>query len=180
MNLSATELPIIGCKLVTLVPVTDARGWFMKTFHADTFREAGMEGEYPETFVSESHKGVLRGMHFQRPPYDHAKLVRCLGGQVLDVLLDLRRESPTLGRSHALMLDATRAEMVYMPRGIAHGFLALTDGAVLEYRTSSMHAPSHDAGIHWASFGFEWPVSTPILSPRDEAHPRLADFISPF
>jgi dTDP-4-dehydrorhamnose 3,5-epimerase len=180
MKLIQSQLGLEGCQRIALNAVEDERGWFMKTFHAEAFRAAGLESHFPESFVSASRKGVLRGMHLQLPPHQHAKLVRCLGGQVLDVLLDLRCTSASFGQSCSTTLDGARPEWIYIPPGVAHGFLALTDGALMEYRTSSVHAPSHDVGIHWDSFGFVWPITAPVTSKRDAIHPALAEFDSPF
>ena len=170
--------------LVSLEPkvFTDQRGVFVKTYHDQAFRELGLAFEAKEEFFSTSHKGVLRGMHFQLPPADHAKLVYCVTGAVLDVVLDLRSGSPTCGQFHAEELSEANRRMVYIPTGFAHGFLALTEGALMVYKTSTTHAPACDAGIRWDSFGFSWPLggTAPILSQRDAGFPALADFKSPF
>ena len=119
-------------------------------------------------------------MHFQLPPHDHAKLVFCLSGRVLDVNLDLRRASPSYGQAYATELDGRIAGGVYIPRGFAHGFLALEGNATLHYLVETAHAPSHDTGLHWDSFGFAWPIRAPLLSSRDAALPGWADFETPF
>ena len=170
--------------LVVLEPrvFTDLRGTFVKTFHATAFRELGLDFVPREEYFSTSHKNVVRGMHFQVPPADHAKLVYCVTGAVLDVVLDLRRNSPTCGGTFAGELSETNRRSLFIPTGFAHGFLALTDHALMVYKTSTVHDPACDRGIHWQSFGFAWPLggAAPILSPRDEALPPLAEFKSPF
>ncbi len=178
MELVPTELP--GLKIIRPKIFQDARGTFVKTFHREVFRQLGLDFEPREEFFSTSAKNVLRGMHFQLPPAAHAKLVYCIAGRVLDVVLDLRKDSPTFGRSVARELNATSREMFFIPVGFAHGFLALEDGATMVYQTSTVHSPAHDAGIVWNSFGFDWPVKNPIMSERDQKFPALRDFDSPF
>jgi dTDP-4-dehydrorhamnose 3,5-epimerase len=178
MEIMATELP--GLKIIRPKIFRDARGAFIKTFHRDFFREHGIGFEPLEEFFSTSAKNVLRGMHFQAPPAAHAKLVYCLAGRVLDVVLDLRRNSPTFGRSCARELNAASHEIFFIPIGFAHGFLALEDDSMMLYQTSSVHSPAHDAGVRWDSFGFAWPVENPILSERDRTIPAFRDFSSPF
>lgn len=170
--------------LVSLEPkiFKDHRGSFVKTFHEGVFCELGLPFEAKEEFFSTSRLGVLRGMHFQSPPADHTKLVYCATGAVLDVVLDLRRQSPTYGKFHAGELNETNRRAFYIPTGFAHGFLALTEGALMVYKTSTVHVPACDAGVRWDSFGFDWPLGemAPILSKRDAEFPALADFNSPF
>ena len=170
--------------LVVLEPkvFTDLRGTFVKTFHDTEFRKLGLPFETREEFFSTSHQHVLRGMHFQVPPADHAKLVFCLTGAVLDVVLDLRRHSPTFGKTCATELSETNRRSVFIPSGFAHGFLTLTEGALMLYKTSTVHNPACDLGICWDSFGFAWPLAgaAPILSQRDREFPALAEFNTPF
>jgi dTDP-4-dehydrorhamnose 3,5-epimerase len=178
MEIATIELP--GLKLIRPRIFQDARGIFIKTFHREIFREHGMDFAPHEEFFSTSAKHVLRGMHFQLPPAAHAKLIYCIAGRVLDVILDLRKNSPTFGRSCARELSAANHEMFFIPVGLAHGFLALDDGATMVYQTSTVHSPAHDAGIRWDSFGFKWPVDHPSLSERDQKFPAWRDFQSPF
>jgi len=184
MQFSFSDTAIEGVKLINLARITDERGWFLKTFHAPTFAAAGLETSFPESFSSLSKRNVIRGMHFQTPPHDHAKLVRCISGKVLDVVLDIRAQSETYGKYATFELDAANLQTVYMPRGIAHGFLTITDDAVLDYHTSSMHQPASDSGIRWDSFGLDWCQDsnnrTHTLSSRDRGFVSFADFVSPF
>jgi dTDP-4-dehydrorhamnose 3,5-epimerase len=121
-------------------------------------------------------------MHFQTPPYDHQKLVSCLVGRVLDVLVDLRRGSATFGVACALELVAARPQVVWVPKGLAHGFLSLDDGSCVTYKTDCEYVREHDAGIRWNSFSFTWPMAEEemTISSRDQEHPRLSEFASPF
>ena len=168
-----------GAVLVPLRRVGDLRGSFVKTYARSVFESAGVDFDFREEFYSFSHKDVVRGMHFQRPPHDHAKLVFCPAGAVLDVLVDLRRGAG-FGRVASVVLSADEPAILVIPSGIAHGFKALRDDSLMVYKTSTEHAPSHDAGIRWDSFGFDWGVAAPVVSTRDAGHPALADFASPF
>lgn len=173
-------LAVPGCFRLLPFRQGDERGWFLKTFHEPSFQALGLETAWKESFVTRSAKGVLRGLHFQSPPHQHAKLVTCLSGRVLDVVLDLRAASPAFGRCDAVELCGDRGEAVYVAPGCAHGFLALEDDTLLQYQVSSPHAPDHDHGILWSSIPFTWPVADPMLSDRDRAFPPLAGFATPF
>lgn len=169
-----------GAVLLQPKVLSDVRGEFVKTFHSVAFTELGIPFVPVEEFFSISHKHVLRGMHFQLPPHDHAKLIYCVVGRVLDVLLDLRKASPSYGCTASVELSDANRHMLFIPSGLAHGFLALESNTVMVYQTSTVHAPAHDAGIHWDSFGFVWPREKPVTSYRDAAFPPFADFNSPF
>jgi dTDP-4-dehydrorhamnose 3,5-epimerase len=168
--------------LVVLQPriLEDQRGTFVKTFHTGIFRELRIPFEPVEEFYSVSAKNVVRGMHFQVPPAAHAKLVYCLGGRVLDVVLDMRRNSSTFGQVSSFELDSVRRELLFIPVGFAHGFLSLENNSIMVYKTDAVYAPAHDLGIAWNSFGFQWPTNTPIVSERDRQFPAWPDFRSPF
>lgn len=178
MNVDGTDIPglfRIGSRLVE-----DERGSFMKTLHASAMAAAGLRTDWKEAYCTASGRGVVRGMHFQTPPADHAKLVFCLTGAVLDVVLDLRHGSPTEGQCRSFHLSKAQGEGLYIPSGCAHGFLSLTDESLLLYQVTSVHSPDYDRGVAWDSFGFDWGVASPLLSPRDQSHPPLADFVTPF
>lgn len=174
------ETPIAGCYEIVQDSFSDARGKFVKTFHEDAFRTLGLKTDWREEYFSVSAKGVLRGMHFQLPPHEHAKLVTCLQGLAHDVVLDLRHGSPSFGCSHSWELSQDSARAIYIPAGVAHGFLSLSEGCLMYYKVTSIHAASADAGVHWDSFGHSWPVDHPILSDRDTRHPEFTFFVSPF
>lgn len=168
-----------GCWLIGPKLFEDARGRFVKTLQASFLDKRGLAFEMREEFYSTSRTGVLRGMHFQLPPHDHTKFVSCLQGEVLDVLLDLRA-GKGYGRVASATLSAEEARSIYIPTGIAHGFLSRQDDSLMVYKTSTEHSPSHDAGIRWDSFGFDWGRGDLIVSERDRAHPGFSDFQSPF
>lgn len=175
-----TETILAGCYLVRCDMMEDQRGRFVKTYHDVRFTELGLRTDWREEYYSVSEQDVLRGMHFQIPPADHAKLIYCVAGEVLDAVVDLRVGSPTFGQCASFMLPANEGRSVYIPSGLAHGFLSLRDQSIMHYKVTSVYSPEHDAGILWNSLGFDWPIHNPILSSRDRRHPRLEDFQSPF
>jgi dTDP-4-dehydrorhamnose 3,5-epimerase len=174
------EEPLPGIKVFEPFVHRDARGEFVKPYHEEKLREYGIDFVLREEFFSISAKGVIRGMHFQCPPAAHAKWIYCISGSALDVVLDLRKNSPSFGRSVGVELTATNRRVIYIPIGFAHGFASLEDGTCLVYKTDHVHAPDAEAGIFWDSFGFEWPFDNPVVSARDAGLPRLAEFSSPF
>ncbi len=175
-----TESKLHGCFVVQFPRIEDDRGSFVKTVQHSIFAEHGLEADFRESYYSVSHKGVLRGMHFQAPPSDHAKLVYCSAGAIYDVALDLRKGSPTYGQHEVYELSGQASNAVYLPRGIAHGFFVREGPAVMHYHVSSEYDASRDSGIHWASFGAVWPDDAPLVSIRDEGFSSLEDFESPF
>ena len=152
----------------------------MKSFKESDFTKLGLECDFKESFYTESTANVLRGMHFQLPPADHAKLVYCIHGSILDVALDIRVGSPTYGEHELFELRAEWNNAVYLPRGIAHGFYVREAPSLVVYQVTSEHDSSCDTGIRWDSFGAEWPLSSPLISPRDEALTPWQEFDSPF
>src|SRR5476651_1278780 len=160
MKLMNSNIP--GCYEIKYILREDSRGNFVKTFHATAFRELGLETGFSESFHSVSYRNVLRGMHFQLPPADGAKLVYCLQGSVLDVALDLRVGSPAYLKFTTFQLSSSLASAVYIPRGVAHGFYSLTGPNLVAYQVSSEYDSKLDTGVRWDSFGFDWPSETPI------------------
>ncbi|MDA9958162.1 dTDP-4-dehydrorhamnose 3,5-epimerase [Alphaproteobacteria bacterium] len=156
---------------------TDNRGNFIKTFHADTFKKNGLSTNFVESFYSTSKKNVIRGMHFQTPPQDHAKLVYVIEGKVVDVALDVRKESPTFGTFVEVELTGKNGKSLYMGKGIAHGYLVLSNTATVVYLTSTMHSPENDMGIRWNSFGCIWRnADNIIMSERDQGFIGMDDY----
>ena len=175
-----TESKLPGCYVVQFPVFHDDRGHFVKTIQQSVFEAQGLEADFRECFYSTSNHRVLRGMHFQLPPSDHAKLVYCTAGAIYDVTLDLRLGSPTYGQHEIYELSSDASNAVYLPRGIAHGFFVRSAPAVMVYHVSTEHDPARDTGIHWDSFGAPWPSESPIVSKRDDSFVSLADFESPF
>ena len=169
-----------GLKIYTPPQFDDSRGVFFKTFHEGLFIENGIAFTLREEFFSISHKNVLRGMHFQVPPCAHAKIITCLSGRVLDVVLDLRKAEPTYGKSFSVELSGGSRKVVFIPEGFAHGFLSLEDNSLLHYKTNAVYCPQNDQGIHWDKFGFKWPIVNPVVSARDSGFEGLESFPNPF
>lgn len=172
---------------VILVPkvFTDDRGYFFESYSKRQFEEAvGQTVDFVQDNESRSTKGVMRGLHFQLPPFTQAKLVRCVEGAVLDVAVDLRKGSPTYGRHVAVELTADNHFQFFVPRGFAHGFAVLSDVAVFQYKCDNYYAPQADGGISIldSSLGIDWRIdpAKAILSEKDLRHPYLKDFDTPF
>ena len=153
-----SDTKLLGCFLLTPRVFRDTRGTFVKTFMSTAFNEMGLTTEWAEDFWSVSSRGVLRGMHFQLPPHAHAKTVTCLEGQIFDAVLDLRAGSPTFGMHQTFYLDANAPVILFIPRGLAHGFQALSESALVLYKTETVQAPNAEAGILWSSCGIAWPL----------------------
>ncbi len=145
----------------------DNRGSFSKIFSTKIFKELGYDIPVAEVFFSNSFKNVIRGMHFQAPPHDQVKVVSCLNGRILDVVLDLRSSSPSYGKSIGIELTATNETTLIIPKGCAHGFYTYEDNSIVGYVVETAHNKQADQGILWNSFGFKWPSENPILSSRD-------------
>lgn len=171
---------IPGCFRITPRRLDDERGFFCKTFCESAFRAAGLAADYREAYWSRSRRRVLRGLHFQAPPHDCDKLVSCMFGQVLDVVVDLRVNSPTFGLAVATPLDGESGQGLYVPRGLAHGFYVCSETAIVAYSVTAEYSPSYDTGILWNSIDYRWPDDTPIVSTRDAGFPALQHFRSPF
>ena len=180
MDIRINQTPLPGCFLIHLPEQKDLRGRFVKLFHENTFRDNDLETAYPEVYYSLSRQGVLRGLHFQTPPADHVKLVHCLEGHILDAVVDLRRGSPMYMQHATFELAEHEAVMLYIPRGMAHGFCVESETALVLYQVSTVYSPDHDKGILWNSAGIAWPSSSPVLSERDKSFPPLTVFDSPF
>lgn len=171
---------IAGCVELQPRVFEDARGRFVKVHHEQAFSRLGLEKAFAEQYYSISRKNVLRGMHFQLPPMDHAKMVYCVQGEVLDAVIDLRVGSPSYGQHALFELSAEKASSIYIPKGLAHGFLSLTDDAIMVYNVTTTYSAEHDTGILWNSAGIPWPVDAPIMSERDKSFGELGGFASPF
>lgn len=163
---------------------TDVRGYFFESYSKREFDEKVQPVDFVQDNESCSTYGVMRGLHFQRPPFTQAKLVRCVKGVVLDVAVDLRKGSPTYGRHVAVELSEDNHLQFFVPRGFAHGFAVLSDIAVFQYKCDNYYAPQADGGISITdpTLGIDWRIdpSEAILSDKDSKHPLLADFESPF
>lgn len=162
----------------------DARGYFFESFSQREFDEKVRPVRFVQDNESMSTYGVMRGLHFQRPPFTQSKLVRCVKGRVLDVAVDIRKGSPTFGQHVAVELSEDNHRQVFISQGFAHGFSVLSDEAMIQYKCDNFYAPEADGGISIKddSLGIDWliPMDQAILSDKDLKHPRLKDFDSPF
>ena len=163
----------------------DERGWFTETYSQRRMSELGIDVVFKQDNHSMSQAaGVVRGLHYQCAPHAQAKLVRCVRGRIWDVAVDIRRGSPTYGHWVGAELSAEDGLQVYIPIGFAHGFVTLEPNSEVQYKASDFYAPETEGGILWndADIGIRWPIEalTPVLSPKDEALPRLRDLSSPF
>jgi len=178
MEFITTEID--GLYLIKPNKFEDNRGSFIKTFHLDTLKKNGLKGDFKEGFYSTSAKNVLRGMHFQTPPHDHEKLVYVPNGSILDVVLDIRKNSPTYGKHVSQHLSSENGYIFYVPKGCAHGFLSLEDHTNVTYMQTTMYADGHDGGLNYDSFGFDWGIDAPIMSDKDKDLISFSDFTTPF
>ena len=162
----------------------DARGYFFESYSKREFEEKVGKIDFVQDNESMSKKGVMRGLHFQRPSFSQSKLVRCVKGRVLDVAVDIRKGSPTYGKHVAVELTEDNHLQFFIPKGFAHGFVVLSDVAVFQYKCDNFYHPEADGGISILddSLGIDWKISTQnaILSEKDTKHPLLKDFDSPF
>lgn len=157
----------------------DNRGEFIKVFNSDLFQQCGIYFSLKEIYYSISHKDVIRGMHFQKPPMEHAKLVYVANGSIIDVVLDIRKNSKSFGKHFSIQLNANQ-NSIFIPFGFAHGFRSLEDNTQVVYNQTSCYSFEHDRGILWNSFSFDWEISNPIISDRDKSFEHFQLFHSPF
>ena len=179
---SPTDIP--GVQIVDVKCFGDARGYFMETYRAADFAAAGITDAFVQDNQSCSHRGVLRGLHFQKR-HQQAKLVRAISGEIFDVAVDLRRGSATYGRWVGVVLSAENRRQLYIPRGFAHGFQVLSEQAVFAYKCGDVYHPEDEGGLMWndPEIGIDWPVpenAELLLSEKDQHHQPLKDFESPF
>ncbi len=158
----------------------DNRGSFLKTFNYDFFKYHNLETDFKESYYSISDKNVIRGMHFQIPPKDHTKLVYVSSGKILDVVLDIRKDSLTYGEYFSIEISAENGYVLYIPSGLAHGFLSLSDNTIANYMQTSTYDSECDSGIKFDSFNMKWEIENPIVSNRDLSFKNFNDFNSLF
>ena len=179
------ETKIPGVVIIEPKVFGDARGYFLESFNAKEFTEkTGLNINFVQDNESMSSYGVMRGLHFQNPPYTQSKLVRCVKGAVLDVAVDIRKGSPTYGQHVTVELTEDNHRQFFVPRGFAHGFAVLSETAVFQYKCDNFYAPQADGGISILddSLGIDWriPTDKALLSEKDTKHAMLKDFESPF
>jgi dTDP-4-dehydrorhamnose 3,5-epimerase len=174
--------PIEGLKIIKPKVFEDGRGYFYESWNKDVFSNAGINTEFIQDNQSLSQKNVLRGLHFQNPPFAQAKLVRVIKGAVLDVALDLRKVSPTYGKSFTLELTEANKQMLFIPEGFAHGFLTLADDTIFSYKCSAPYNKASEGCIDWndPDLSISWNVDHPQLSEKDKLGQAFKGFISLF
>ncbi len=169
-----TGTAVEGSFLLDLEPHRDERGFFARTFCAEEFRRHGLEPAVAQRSVSVStRRGTLRGLHYQRAPYGEAKLVSCVRGGICDIVVDLRKDSPTFLAHVTAELTAANRRALYVPPGCAHGFQALEDDTEVHYQMSTPYVPEAQDGVRWddPAFGLQWPIAGPFMSERDRSWP---------
>jgi dTDP-4-dehydrorhamnose 3,5-epimerase len=167
-----------GVVIINNFNVYDDRGEFVKTFNKKVFNELSLNFEIRESYFSISKKNVIRGMHFQLPPHNHDKLVYVPHGRILDVVVDLRKNSSTYREYISVELTSVNKKSIFIPNGCAHGFKSLSDNTITVYNVSTEYNPTFDSGILYDTFGFDWDVVNPIISQRDSSFLSLADFFN--
>lgn len=175
------EYKIKGVFEIMLVPNMDSRGYFMRTFDNKLFKKNGINKNWvQENHAKTEQKNVIRGLHFQFPPFAETKLVRCIKGAIWDVFVDLRRESTTFGKWGAIELSEINKKMIYIPKGFAHGYCTLTKRSEVLYKVDSPYNPKYECGLLWndPDIGILWPAKNPILSEKDLKNITIKDYIN--
>ena len=182
MKFSKAIIP--GIVVIEPTVLSDKRGYFLESFNKNEFEKAIGKVSFVQDNESRSSKGVLRGLHYQKPPFAQAKLVRCIEGEILDIAVDIRKDSPTYGLYHSDVLSSENKKQLFIPRGFAHGFVVLSEYAVFAYKVDNTYAPDCEAGILWndKELGVEWVVNEKeiFISDKDDQLPLFSEFKSPF
>jgi len=178
MEIQARKLT--GVYEITPLPKFDQRGFFMRTYDEELFKQYGLDRHWVQENHSRSERsGIIRGLHFQFPPFAETKLIRCIKGTIWDIFVDLRKGSPTFGQWDALEISEDNKKMVFIPRGFAHGFCTISDVSEVVYKVDNWYSAKNEGGLLWcdSDLNIEWPVKQPILSAKDNINMKLADFI---
>lgn len=176
-------LKLAGTFEIVIKKLGDARGYFMETYSSKLFTDNNLQTDWVQENQSLSErKHTIRGLHFQIPPFAQTKLVRAIQGEILDVFVDLRKDSETYGQWDSIHLSANNCKAVYVPRGFAHGFCTLTENTIIQYKVDNPYAPEYDNGIRWndPDIKIDWQTESPILSAKDEKLQFFKDFVSAF
>ncbi len=173
---------IDGPLVITPKVFKDPRGYFMESYNKQSYSNIGIDEDYVQDNQSLSEKGILRGLHFQAPPFDQGKLVRVIKGAVLDVIVDIRKNSPTYGKHYAIELTEENFKTFWVPSGFAHGFTTLADQTIFSYKCTNYYNQASEGGLMWndPDLGIDWGIQNPILSDKDTKNALFKDFISPF
>lgn len=174
--------PIEDLLLLEVPVFKDERGFFLESYNGKNFENAGITETFVQDNLSNSKKGVLRGLHFQAPPFAQGKLVRVLRGAVLDVVVDIRASKPTYGQHFKVLLSEDNFLALYIPPGFAHGFVALEENTLFQYKCTNYYHKGSEMGLLWddPDLAIDWEISRPLLSDKDKVYPAFKDFISVF
>ncbi|MDZ4668699.1 MAG: dTDP-4-dehydrorhamnose 3,5-epimerase [bacterium] len=177
-----TTTPIEGILIIEPQIFKDSRGYFFESYNQDKMQEAGINLQFVQDNQSLSQKGAVRGLHFQAPPFEQGKLVRVAKGAVNDVVVDIRKNSPTYGQNFTIELSAENQMMFWIPPGFAHGFETLEDDTLFLYKCTNMYSKVSEGGLFWndPNLGIQWKTMEPIVSDKDQILPLFKDFTSPF
>lgn len=182
INVIETKIP--GVKIVEPKVFGDARGYFFESWNRQDFAAQVADVRFCQDNESQSSRGVLRGLHYQQPPFAQSKLVRCVRGEVIDVAVDIRRGSPTFGQWVSVRLSEENHRQMFLPKGMAHGFAVLSDVAVFQYKCDAFYHPESEGAIAWddPALAIDWHIAPAeaLLSDKDRRHPRLQEIVSPF
>ncbi len=181
--MKTTQTNIEGLLIIEMDVFVDERGFFIESFQEKRYQEVlGNNMHFVQDNLSQSKEGVLRGLHYQAPPFDMGKLVSVLSGRVLDVAVDIRFGSPTFGQHVAVELSAENHKQLWIPSGFAHGFVTLDDDTLFAYKCTNVYSKEHDRGVRWNDpvLGIAWGVENPIVSEKDQKHPILANIPQEF
>ena len=178
------ETGFAGLKVFEPKVFEDSRGYFFESFNKNTFKEAGIDTEFVQDNESRSQRGVLRGLHYQLNPMAQAKLVRVVEGEVLDVVVDIRKGSPTFGNHYAVALSAENKKQLYIPHGFAHGFVVLSDTCIFQYKCDNFYSRENEGGVLFSDpdLGIDWGIDldTAIVSDKDKVQPTFKNLVSNF
>lgn len=180
MEIIKTKIPDL--LIVKPIVFEDNRGYFFESYNKEKFLKEGIDQNFVQDNESKSMKGVLRGLHFQAPPFAQGKLVRVMKGAVLDVAVDIRKNAPTYGQWASIVLTESNKMMYWVPPGFAHGFVTLEDNTVFFYKCTNVYNKNSEGSIRWndPDLNIDWGISDPILSEKDTLSPMFRDFVSPF
>lgn len=180
--MEVTNVLLDGALVIQPKVFYDDRGYFYETYNADAYAKIGIKASFMQDNQSLSQKGALRGLHFQAPPFDQGKLVRVIKGAVYDVIVDIRKNSPTYGQHFGIELTEKNFTIFWVPPGFAHGFVTLEDDTIFSYKCTNVYNKASEGGILWndPSLNINWYIETPIVSEKDKALPHFENFVSPF
>ncbi|MEI7663960.1 MAG: dTDP-4-dehydrorhamnose 3,5-epimerase [Bacteroidota bacterium] len=174
--------PLEGLLIIKPDVFDDERGYFFESYNFEKFKQAGVDLNFLQDNESMSKKGVLRGLHFQAPPFAQGKLVRVIRGSVLDVAVDIRRDSPTYGKWESVVLSGKNKWMYWVPAGFAHGFATLEDDTIFFYKCTNVYNKASEGSICWndPDLNINWEITDPVISGKDKVSPGFGEFVSPF